>query len=76
MHGDGDELGDGDGGDVHDGEKHMIVGTHSDVLQHLHLHLGTEELGMYRNQTVLDTRRRFPSDLGRIAECLRASEEP
>lgn len=61
---------------MHDGEEHMIVGTHSDGLQHLHPHLGTEELGMYRNRIAQDTRRSFPSDLGRIAGCLRASEEP
>lgn len=61
---------------MHDGEEHMLVGTHSDALQRLHLHLGTEELGMYRNRIVPDTRRSFPSDLGRIAGRPRASEEP
>lgn len=61
---------------MHDGEEHMIVGTHSGVLLRLHSHLGTEELVMYRNRIAQDTRRSFPSDLDRIAGCLRASEEP
>lgn len=62
MHGDEDELDDGDDGDAHDGE-HMIVGIHFvDVL--LRLLLGIEELGMYQNQIALDTRRRLPSGPG------------